>query len=198
MNNLWVICCKVWLKHIEPRGDYGFIRSGMWVLAHKIIIFEWMMRPLALWFVANCLLLVRADLPILRPPNFTTVYLRHLVWSVHFNPAFWSASAATVSVHAWPQKMVARFWRVAARADVFVCLRNSWWAPRPRAFRSRKTRDSSTNTLSRPFLMVSPWRPESLQEQRLLFHPHTLSRGSVSLLPKKTFDVPIREIGWSA
>lgn len=185
-------------KHRCVSGSGGSATPAVLVVTYKKIFRFLKMSPLLRWFVANCLLLVGFDLPIIRPPDFTTDYLRQIVWSVHFNPAFLSASAATVSVHAWPQKMVARFWRVAARADVFVCLRNSWWAPRPRTFRSTKTRDSSTNTLSRPFLMVSPWRPESLQEQRSLFRPHTLSRGSVSLLPKNTFDVPIREIGWSA
>ena len=198
MNNLWVICCKVGVKYIDPYRDCGFMWPWMWVVAHRKIIFVWMIRPLVLWFVANCLLLVRADLPILRPPDFTTVYLRQLVWSVHFNPAFWSASAAMASVHAWPQKMVARFWRVAARADVSVCLRNSRWALRPRTFRSRKPRDSSTNTPSAPSSMESQWKLESLQEQRLLFHPYTLSRGSVSLSLKKMSDTQIREIEWSA
>ena len=39
MDNLWVICCKVRLKHIELCNDYGFIGSGMLVPAHRKIIF---------------------------------------------------------------------------------------------------------------------------------------------------------------
>ena len=51
----------------------------MLVVTHEKIIFVYMIRPLVLSFVANSLLLESADLPILRPPNFTTVYLRQLV-----------------------------------------------------------------------------------------------------------------------
>ena len=162
-------------KHRCVSGSGGSATPAVLVVTYKKIFRFFKMSPLLRWFVANCLLLVGFDLPIIRPPDFTTDYLRQIVWSVHFNPAFLSASAATVSVHAWPLKMAERFWRVAAHADVSACLRNVWWAPCPWASCSENTKDSSTNTLLVPSSMGGPAEQESPQEPRSSFLPHLQS-----------------------
>ena len=84
--------------------------------------------------------------------------------------------------------------RVAARADVYVCLRNCDGHFAPELFVPKNKRLLDKHAFSTVF-DGQPVKAGVSSEQHLLFHPYTLSHGSVSLLPKKMFDAPIREIG---